>query len=115
MTNIWSDIQCICKDMYTENLKILDYYYSTSELKKHFFNIPFITFPTKGDNNNQQIVYTIKQYAKKEGCKTHKDIYNFYANLWVDVFVDERHQSERYVLRDYYHIQNQYSPRCRGL
>lgn len=111
--SIWEDISRMCNKMYEENLKILDYYYSTPQLKKHFFNIPFITFPIKDINNdNQQVVYTIKQYAKKKGCKTHKDIYNFYADLWTDVLVDERYQSERYVLRDYKYIQKQWVPRC---
>lgn len=96
--------------------KILNYYYSNPKLKKHFFNIPFIIFPIKkvdNDDDVQQIVYTIKQYAKEQGCKTHKDIYNFYAKLWTDVLVDERYQSERYVLRDYKYIQKQWVPRCR--
>lgn len=114
--SIWEDICSMCSEMYQENLKILDYYYSTSQLKKHFFNIPFITFPVKDiDNDNQQVVYTIKQYAKKNGCKTHKDIYNFYASYWTDVLVDERYQSEKYVLRDYYYIQKQWTPRCQSV
>lgn len=114
--NILDDIQRMCGDMYKENKKILDYYYSTPKLKKHFFNIPFITLPDKSiDNGIQQVVYTIKSYAKTKGCKTHKDIYNFYASLWIDVLVDERYQSERYVLRDYKYIQKQFTPRCRGL
>lgn len=111
--SIWEDIGNMCREMYEENLKILDYYYSTPQLKKHFFNIPFITFPIKDiDNDNQQVVYTIKSYAKNKGCKTHKDIYKFYASLWVDVLVDGRYQSERYVLRDYKYIQKQWVPRC---
>lgn len=111
--SIWKDICDIYNGMYKDNSKILDYYYSTPQLKKHFFNIPFIAFPIKDvDNDNQQVVYTIKQYAKKEGCKTHKDIYNFYATFWTDVLVVERYQSERYVLRDYKYIQKQCIPRC---
>ena len=114
--SIWEDIYNMCNDMYEENKKILDYYYSTSKLKKHFFNIPFITFPiTDNDDNDdvKQVVYTIKSYAKEQGYKTHKDIYKFYTNFWTDVFVDERYQSERYVLRDYRYVQNQWSPRCK--
>ena len=111
--SIWEDIDNMCRDMYKENLKILDYYYSTPQLKKHFFNIPFIIFPIEDiDNDKQQVVYTIKQYANEQGHKTNKDIYNFYASLWVDTFVDERYQSERYVLRDYKYIQKQWVPRC---
>lgn len=112
MTDIWNDIGRMCRDMYEENKKILDYYYSTPKLKKHFFNIPFITFPDKNGDDVQQVIYTIKSYAKENGYKTHKDIYKFYANLWIDVLIDERYQSERYVLRDYKYIQKQWSPRC---
>lgn len=115
-TSIWDDIQRMCNDMYKENLKILNYYYSTPKLKKHFFNIPFIVFSTENNNDDvQQIIYTIKSYAKEQGCKTHKDIYNFYADFWTDVMVDERYQSERYVLRDYCYIQKQWVPRCKGI
>lgn len=111
--SIWEDITNMCQEMYKENEKILNYYYSTPKLKKHFFNIPFITFPDKDEDDDiQQVVYTIKQYAKENGCKTHKDIYKFYTSLWVDVLVDERYQSERSVLRDYRYIQNQWVPRC---
>lgn len=114
MTTIWNDIQRMCQDMYKENKNILNYYYSTPKLKKHFFNIPFITLSVKDrDDDIQQVIYTIGSYAKENGCKTHKDIYKFYANLWTDVLVDERYQSERYVLRDYKYIQKQWSPRCR--
>lgn len=113
MTDIWDDITRMCEDMYKENKKILNYYYSKPKLKKHFFNIPFIIFPTTdNDDDIQQVVYTIESYAKEQGCKTHKDIYNYYAKLWVDVLVDERYQSERYVLRDYRYIQKQWCPRC---
>lgn len=111
--SIWEDICDMCNNMYKENKKILNYYYSNPKLKKHFFNIPFITFPIKDDNDDvQQVVYTIKQYAKEQGCKTHKDIYNFYTKFWIDVLVDERYQSERSVLRDYRYIQKQWIPRC---
>lgn len=115
--SIWEDISNMCNDMYKENLKILDYYYSTPKLKKHFFNIPFITFPITDDDEDdvQQVVYTIESYAREQGCKTHKDIYNYYASLWVDVLVDERYQSERSVLRDYRYIQKRWVPRCQGL
>ena len=116
--SIWEDISRMCNEMYKENLKILNYYYSNPKLKKHFLNIPFIIFPSsKKDklNDVQQVIYTIKSYAEKQGCKTDKDIYNYYADLWTDVFVDERYQSERYVLRDYKYIQEQWCPRCRGL
>lgn len=116
MTSILDDIQRMCNDMYKENKKILNYYYSTPKLKKHFFNIPFIILPNKNEVDNiQQVVYTIGSYAKENGCKTHKDIYEFYANLWVDILVDERYQSERYVLRDYKYIQKQWVPRCQRL
>lgn len=111
--SIWEDICNMCNDMYQENLKILDYYYSTPKLKKHFFNIPFIIFPINDDTEErQQVVYTIKSYAEEQGYKTHKDIYNFYADFWTDVLVDESYQSERYVLRDYKYIQKQWIPRC---
>ena len=115
MTSIFDDIQRMCETMYKDNLKVLDYYYSTPKLKKHFFNIPFIIFPDKKGDDIQQVVYTIKQYAKENNCKTDKDIYNFYAKFWVDVLIDERYQSERYVLRDYKYIQKQWSPRCQRL
>lgn len=113
--SIWEDICDMCNNMYKENKKILNYYYSNPKLKKHFFNIPFITFPSyKKDklNDVQQVIYTIESYAKEQGCKTHKDIYNFYAKFWIDVLVDERYQSERSVLRDYKYIQKQWVPRC---
>lgn len=114
--SILDDICDMCRDMYNENKKILDYYYSTPELKKHFLNIPFITLPKKNeDNDNQQVVYTIESYAKESGCRTDEDVYEFYASLWVDVLVDERYQSERYVLRDYEYIQKQFTPKCQGL
>lgn len=34
--SIWEDIYNMCNDMYEENKKILDYYYSTPKLKKTF-------------------------------------------------------------------------------
>lgn len=113
---IWENICDMCETMYKDNLKVLDYYYSTPKLKKHFFNIPFITFNNPPDREDyKQVVYTIKQYAKENNCKTDKDIYNFYAKFWVDVLIDERYQSERSVLRDYYYAQKQFISRCNGL
>lgn len=115
--NIWDDICDMCNKMYEDNLKVLEYYYSTAKLKRHFFDIPFVTFNDckKGDDETKQIVYTIESYAKEKGCKTDEDIYKFYANFWTDVLVDERYQSERSVLRDYKYIQDQFIPRCRGI
>ena len=37
MTSILYDIERMCRDMYRENKKVLNYYYSTPKLKKHFF------------------------------------------------------------------------------
>lgn len=34
--SIWEDITNMCQEMYKENKKILNYYYSTPKLKKTF-------------------------------------------------------------------------------